>query len=644
MTGAPAIRRWAPVAAGAAALALYLPSMAPSVDFIDSGELAAAAWTFGIAHPTGYPLFTLLAGAWSRLPFGDPVIWRLNLLSAILCAVAVGLLVPLIRSLAGIPVAPETRGAAAARRAKKIHDSRPQPWVDERIRLLAAAFGALAVGLSETFWKTALSIEVYSLHLVFLALVLGLFTRAVLDPPADVRLARRWWLAFAFAAGLSFTNHMSTILLAPACLGLLVWKTGINRAMWGRLKTGIPAFLAGLLPYLYLPLRASAQPVLNWGAPDSWERFLRHVSGKQYQVWMFSGAEAAWKQLTRFVTTHPAEFAWVLLPLVLLGAWAAFRRQPPVGGFLALLFASCVLYAVNYDIHDIASYFLLAYVVSGIWAAYGLAEAARRLGPKRFWLSAAGALAVLAAMAGVNFGRVSQRGNYLVEDYTKNMFQSLRPGAVVVSAQWDYWVSAAWYYQQVERTRPDVTVIDPELLRRSWYLEQLRRQRPWLYRNSEPEIRAFLSELAKFEREIPYEAAEIEARYTLMINSFIDRNFAGHPVYVTFEVSPKFGAGYLRVPEGLAFRLHRRDSPPSPGAPVWDDFRFRPFRRDDKLADNLVNIYGSMLTGRGIFLHEQQRYSAAAAYFARALRFSPDNSMTREWQSLNEDALRANPK
>lgn len=643
MTVPPAIRRWAPAAAGAIVFVLYLLTLAPSVDFIDAGELAAAAWTFGIAHPTGYPLFTMLAGAWSHLPLGDSVIWRLNLLSAIWCALAAGLLVVLIQFLTGTP-APPGAGAAAGRRAKKAHDSRPQPWADERTRLLAAVFGALAVGVSETFWKTALSIEVYSLHLVFLALVLGLFARAVLDPPTDARLARRWWLAFAFAAGLSFTNHMSTILLAPACLLLLVWRTGLNRSLWDRLKTGIPAFLAGLLPNLYLPLRASAGPALDWGAPDTWERFLRHVSGKQYQVWMFSGAEAAGKQLAYFITAYPAEFAWILLPLVLLGAWAAFRRQPPVGGFLALLFAGCVLYAVNYDIHDIDSYFLLAYVVSGIWAAYGLAEIGRRLGPKRFWLAAAGALAVLAVMAGAQFGRVSERGNYLVEDYTKNMFRSLRPRAVVLSAQWDYWVSAGWYYQQVERLRPDVTIVDPELLRRSWYLEQLRRQHPWLYQSSESEIRAFLEEVSKFEREIPYEAAEIEARYTLMIDSFIDRSFPGHPVYVTFEVAPKFGADYLRVPEGLAFRLYRRDAPPSPDAPVWDDFRFRPFRRDDKLADNLVNFYGSMLTSRGIFLHDQQRCAAAAGYFTRALRFSPDSVQARQWQSLNEASLKENPR
>ena len=205
-------------------------------------------------------------------------------------------------------------------------------------------------------------------------------------------------------------------------------------------------------------------------------------------------------------------------------------------------------------------------------------------------------------------------------------------------------MSAGWYYQQVERLRPDVTIIDPELLRRSWYLEQLRRQHPWLYQGSQPEIRAFLEELAQFEREVPYEAAEIEARYTLMINSFIDRSFPGHPVYVTFEVAPKFGADYLRVPEGLAFRLYRRDAPPSPDDPIYDDFAFRPFRRDDKLANNLVNFYGSMLTSRGIFLHEKDRFKAAAGYFTRALRFSPDSDVARQWQALNEAALKENPR
>ena len=41
-------------------LAVYVYTLAPSVVHIDSGELATVQATLGIAHPTGYPLFTVV--------------------------------------------------------------------------------------------------------------------------------------------------------------------------------------------------------------------------------------------------------------------------------------------------------------------------------------------------------------------------------------------------------------------------------------------------------------------------------------------------------------------------------------------------------------------------------------------------------
>ena len=66
-------RRAAAAAAVAAGLALYLPTLARHVGFIDRGELAAVAATLGIAHPTGYPTFTLLGRVVAWLA---PVRWR----------------------------------------------------------------------------------------------------------------------------------------------------------------------------------------------------------------------------------------------------------------------------------------------------------------------------------------------------------------------------------------------------------------------------------------------------------------------------------------------------------------------------------------------------------------------------------------
>ena len=45
----------------------YAITMAPGLMYTDSGELAAACTTLGVAHPTGYPLFTLLGHVWTMM-------------------------------------------------------------------------------------------------------------------------------------------------------------------------------------------------------------------------------------------------------------------------------------------------------------------------------------------------------------------------------------------------------------------------------------------------------------------------------------------------------------------------------------------------------------------------------------------------
>src|SRR5215212_8775196 len=78
---------------GAGAAALYLGTLAPGLGgTVDSAEFQQAAYSLAIVHPTGYPLYLLLARLWiTLLPLGE-VAWRVNLLSAV-CAVAAALVV-----------------------------------------------------------------------------------------------------------------------------------------------------------------------------------------------------------------------------------------------------------------------------------------------------------------------------------------------------------------------------------------------------------------------------------------------------------------------------------------------------------------------------------------------------------------------
>ncbi|MBL0175935.1 MAG: DUF2723 domain-containing protein [Ignavibacteria bacterium] len=637
MTITPQRRHLAALAAGAAAFALSLFTLAPSVDFIDAGELATAAYTFGIAHPTGYPLFTMLAGLWSHLPFGEPIL-LLNILSAVLAAIGTGALVHLLWFLLGLADSRRVPAAAKGRQKNGAALKRPQPLADEA-RLGLAWFGALFTAFSETWWKTSLSIEVYALHLPLLVIILWLFATALFDAALDERRRSRRFLLFAFVLGLSFSNHMTTVYLAVSLLVTYFWKEGWGASSWKRIAIAVPAFAAGLLPYLYLPLRAASDPVLNWGNPVSLERILWHVSGKQYSVWIFASADAAKRQFSYFLTSFPSEFAFVGVPLAIIGAVFALIRHRRTGVMLLLLFASCVGWAINYDIHDIDSYFLLAYLVSGMWCAFGLWALLRWFGQTKPAVVFGAAALLVGLSGGLHFGRVSERDNTLVEDYTMNMFRSLKPNALVLSYQWDYWVSASLYYQHVKKMRPDLTIIDKELLRRSWYFLQLKRGAPELYRRCESEIRLFLVELDKFEHGTPYDPAVIEKRFNDMIAAFVSRSIDTRPVYMTIEMEKHLAPGYERVPEGLAFRLYAPDAPPSADAPVWDAFEYRPYAHSDRLIDNMINIYAAMLINRGAWLNGMERYSDAARYFDRALGFQPGNQQALQWRERNAAAM-----
>ena len=562
---------------GLATFAVYSSTVAPGVGFIDSGELSTVACTLGIAHPTGYPLYTLLGWVFSRLPVAHAEIARLNLMAALFCSAAAGILVLVFRRVILL---------TGRRRSAGSHPA------------VSACGGVLILAFSATYWSQALEVEVYPLHLVLVSLVLLQFLRSCFPLPGEAPGERSWHL-FAFAVGLAFTNHMTTILLAPALLYLYFARHGGSRGSWNRLMTMSLPFLAGLSLYLYVPLRASRVPPLNWGYAVSLERFLWHVSGKQYQVWMFSSMDVVWRQLSYFIRNLPGEFTYAGLLLAAAGSFVLWRGNRRLAVGVALLFFVCVAYAANYDIHDIDSYFLLAYICVGMAAAEGLSAAAA-LASERF--PRAGSLLPLAILSIciipllAHFRDADESDDHLVEDYTMNMFSSLRPDAVVISYQWDYWVSASYYYQIVEGFRPDVTVIDKELLRRSWYLKELERRRPWLIASSRPEVNAFLAQVDLFEHGLPYDPSQIQARYVGMIEAFIRHSMTDHPVYVTGEIEPDFTRGYVRLPEGLAFRLSPRGGEsPSP----LPTFTYRPFSRGGRLEDMIRRLYSDAFLSRG---------------------------------------------
>lgn len=596
----------AAAAAFAGALLVYLATLAPSIGFIDAGELAAAAYRFGIPHPSGYPLFVLISGAWSRAVPMRPVL-ALNVLSAIWAATAVVVCF------------------LVARRLLARAFARPP--------LVAALGSALLLAFSRTFWSSALAVEVHPLHAALALSALALALRAI-GAPGGPGCDWRAFRPAAFVLGLAFANHLTSVQLVPA-LGI-AWLAGVRgtRARLAGLLRLAPYAALGLLPYAYLPLRAAQDPALNWGDPSSLQRLIGHVAAREYGPRFLLGWPAFAASLRDFASALPAELG-LGAALGAAGLIVALRRDRVAAFVLAAAFLTSAGVAAAYSIPDIGPYFFLAQAALALLAGYAVAT----LALVRPWAALLAAALAVGPLLVANRD-VSERGDYLVEDFARNMFRSLAPGALVISYQWDHWVSPALYLQNVEGVRPDVLVLDKRLVQRGWYVEQLARRQPRLVRGAEPELRALLRAIEQADAAA---GPELGRRVDAFLQAVVDTVSPERPVYVTLDVEDSFPAGYRQVPEGLALRLYRPERVPPPDAPVWDEFEYRPFARRDGWTDRLRQYYAAMLLGRGVFQDGAGQPGLAARYFERALAFDPSPSLRAQLLERRAQARRSAP-
>lgn len=590
---------------------VYLTTMCRTVSFIDAGELATVASVLGIAHPTGYPLFSILGHCVLWIPLGNEEVLKLNIFSSMVVAVAVGVFLQVL--LAGVRLADP-----------KKRKGRDQSGGEKPELLLAAAIASLVLGFSTTVWAQSVAVEVYGLHILLILVTILLFLRGIHEDAEDSQSVPPRLIAALFFLGLSFSNHLTTILVVPALVYLYAKWYGVNRQAARRAVKLLPFFFLGLSPYLYLPIRARVHPPLNWGYPAELERLLWHVSGKQYRSWMFSSFDSAERQLNYFINHFPSEYSWLVIPIMLLGVWKAYRSSKIFFWFLVIAFVSCVFYSINYEVHDIDSYFLLAYIVAGVFGFFGITAILEIVaeGWSKPALSAVSVLLLALPVVQVtrNHEEVSEADNYLAADYTHNIFVNAEPNAVILTYQWDYFVAPSLYYQIVRKERPELIVIDKELLRRSWYFINLKNRYPWLIERSQATVDAFLAELYKFEHDLPYDPRVIEARYVEMINDFIDRSYGDRPVYVGPEIEAEFGQQYSRIPNGLLFRLAREADNAIPRAV---QIGYRSASIDTRLTQAMRGLYSKMLTATAAHLLKKNRRSDAIFCLEKVLVIDP---------------------
>jgi hypothetical protein len=426
---------------------------------------------------------------------------------------------------------------------------------------------------------------------------------------------------------------MTTLLIIPATAYLFFVKFKFQKEGFITLAKMLLLFFPILiLVYLYLPIRAGMNPEIIWGNPVDLERILRHVSGKQYQVWLFSSSAAAAKNFGRFFSGLPSEF-YLSLVVVLLGIFYLIQRSTKLLITSLLLIFGTVLYAINYDIVDLESYFLLAYIGMSILVVFGLMFVYERVNNLKI-TAAVGAVLVLLQI-GFTYGSVNQSGNLIFEQYTKAILKTAPKNSVILSYQWDYFLSASYYFQFVENNRRDIAIIDKELLRRSWYYKQLDNCYPWLTESYKKEAEVFKKEVVPFEKDLPYAAQVIEGAYKNVMLAILVKNYKDRPVFIAPELVDKelankeleLPANLKLIPDLFFYRLTDSDE----YIPASDpDFVYQSGGVNNIYIEQINALTGAMLLRRAQYELSYNKLERAKLYINKVMKDFPGTTVPQE--------------
>jgi hypothetical protein len=646
------------------ALLLYRLTLAPTVTLVDSGELIVAARFLGVAHPPGFPLYLILAHLVSLLPF-DSIAFRINFASAIFAALACGMLTLVAGELITASSFVSPLRSEQRKKASKSKIVGKDTFITDGWLMLGSAISSgILLAFSRTLWSYATIAEVYTLNSLLILTILFLmlrWRRGTGNDANDATIKSRsrpsipaitdydsWLYAAAIVFGLALGVHHVTVGLLLPALAAIVWRTqGIGFFASRRLFYAALVSLAALVAVdSYLPLAASANPLLNWGDPSSFRALWWHITGRQYQVFVSFTPAIAGQELIKFGYLLLREFGFCWLPLPLLfaviGYISMFRRDRTAFWFLILIVLFNLGYALNYAIaEDKDAYYMPTFIPIAAVSGYGMREVLQRFASS-IRAPAAGLMLVIPLLALVAHWPYNNRSHYFVaHDYVENIQSTIEPNSLLLTLDWQV-ASPMLYTREIEQRRRDVKAIDVQLLRRSWYFDYLRRSYPSLIERSRDKVDAYVGELKQWEQDPGVYAQNtvltqrIENAFQQMLQSFVNRELGIAPVYVTAELILTkenqninfiewLTHNFQAVPRGLVFQLKRDNKFHDPGEPHLQtrgliDETIR-FAEDDVVKLKVLPIYKVMLQSRGQYLAHFYQQERANAAFEEAKRF-----------------------
>lgn len=483
-----------PISIAGLVLAVYMLTLSPTINSFDSAEFITGAYTLGIIHAPGYPLYLMLAHVVTLIPFVSAPL-AVNFLSALLSVSSVVFVFMLSYFL-----------------------TRSHVW---------SSTSALILAFSNLFWSRSLIAEVYPLNSLFVILLFFLYVLVARTG------SRKFLFVFAFVAGLSFTHHTSVILIVPWLFLFLLFKRNIT------FPGLVPVALLFLLPlsiYAYFPFRSAANPPLDYmrdyfGFVDlkSLQGILWFVSGNMFQseIWGRPFGETT-SQLLRLVGDLWLNYFGAGFFLAFLGLWHSLKMKKDEGIPTLLAILSVLIFFSAYDVVDNREMIIPAMVLLAPYISVGGLQLQEKWKvssspdwPIFFLIAIAGTMMI------ANWSSVDRHNDRLAYDYSTAVLAEVEPNSLIIT-QWTA-ATPLEYLLIVEQQRPDVSIFDRGLFSlgiRARYVACLEKTNQALCAYSFDEA----------------------------LQSYIDQQLPERPVYIT-EYDPIIKEDYCLISTGNLFRV-----------------------------------------------------------------------------------------
>ncbi len=446
--------------AGLIPFIVYILTLAPSVTFGDSGELITAAYSLGISHPPGSPLWTIIAKIFTFLPFNS-VAWRVNLVSSVFAALSSFVIYKVLS------VCPRESGVKSFS-------------VSPSFVVLISVF---TFSFSRSLWGLSVVAEVYTLNIF-------LFALSMLSFISWQETQNKWYLWITWlTVGLSLSNHYINVLMLPFWGLGMIW---FHPRVFGRSKellVAVVCFFIGLSVYFYVPWRAQANPAINWGNPRTLTGFINYLERKPLATNAIARdvdvgvrvplavlptiaqlPDRLVQSVSYIVRVWSGEFVW---PAIAVGAvgliwFLVSRNQRKLGvwlfgglllsnwGYAFLTNARVLLPEMSYQEFLFGFLIWVIFVQQGILRLYFWVE---RKHPGFTWAVLFFALTIPAYQLVKFFPVNNWSWHQIAVDHGKNILSSLPANSVLLISH-NMWVFPVLYLTAVEKKRPDLVIID----------------------------------------------------------------------------------------------------------------------------------------------------------------------------------------